>query len=86
MERWGGGVAFVLMDKEKEGGRVCKGIRRQEARVDGENPRAADWICVEAGGQGFNTLRAAWTGDRLSLGSSLAQPLSDHAGGGEGTS
>lgn len=85
MERWGG-VAFILMDKKKEGVRVCKGIRQREVRVDGENSRAADSICVEAGGQGFNMLRAAWTEDRLSLCSSLAQPLSDHAGGGERTS
>ncbi len=35
--------------------------------MDGENARAENSICVEAGGQGFNTLRAAWTEDRLSL-------------------
>lgn len=46
--------------------------------VDGENVRAADSICVEAGGRGFNMLRAAWTEDLLSLcsrlGSTSLQP------------
>lgn len=69
MERWGGGVAFVLMDKKKEGVRVCKGICRRV--VDGENARAENSICVEAGGRGFNMLRAAWTEDLLSLCSRL---------------
>lgn len=70
MERWGG-VAFVLMDKKKEGGRVYKGTGRRGVKVDGENARAADSICVEAGGRGFNMLRAAWTEDQLSLSSRL---------------
>lgn len=69
--RGGGGVAFVLMDKKKEGVRVCEGICRRGVKVDGENARAADSICVEAGGRGFNMLRAAWTEDRLSLCSRL---------------
>lgn len=66
-----GGVAFILMDKKKEGVWVCKGIRQWEERVDAEYSMAADSICVEAGGQGFNMLRAAWTEDRLSLCSQL---------------
>lgn len=70
-EEVGGGVVFVLMDKETEGVRVCKGIRRRGARVDGENAKAENSICAEAGGRGFNTLRAAWTEDRLSLCSRL---------------
>lgn len=56
------GVAFVLMEKKWEGVRVCKGICRR-----GETARAEDSICVEVGGRGFNTIRAAWTEDRLSL-------------------
>lgn len=69
--RGGGGEAFVLMDKKKEGVRVCKGIRRRGANVFGENARAAYSICAEAGGRGFNALRAAWTEDQLSLCSRL---------------
>lgn len=64
-------MAFVLMDKKKEGVRVCKGICRRGLKVDGENARAENSKCVEAGGQGFNMLRAAWTEDRLSLCSRL---------------
>lgn len=71
MERWGVGVAFILMDEEKEGVRVCKGVRRRGAKEDGENARAENSICVEAGGRGFNMRRAAWTEDRLSLCSRL---------------
>lgn len=56
------GVAFVLMEKKWEGVRVCKGICHR-----GETARAEDSICVEVGGRGFNTIRAAWTEDRLSL-------------------
>lgn len=63
----GGGVAFVLIDKKKEGVRVCKGICRRGVKADGETARAEDSICVEAGGRGFNMIRAAWTEDRLSL-------------------
>ena len=50
---------------------MCKGICRRGVKVDGENARAVDSICVEAGGRGFNMLRAAWTEDPLSLCSRL---------------
>lgn len=62
-----GGVAFILIDKKKEGVRVCKGTCRRGVKADGETARAEDSICVEAGGRGFNMIRAAWTEDRLSL-------------------
>ena len=52
MERWGvgwgtgGGVAFILMVKKKEGVRVCKGICYRGVKVDEEKARADDSICV----------------------------------------
>lgn len=50
---------------------MCKAICRRGVKVDGENARAVDSICVKAGGRGFNMLRAAWTEDPLSLCSRL---------------
>lgn len=84
-----GGVAFALMDKKKEGVVACEGIRHRGARVDGENARAADSICAKAGGRGVGGLTCfVLRGQKIDCHSlaGLAQPPSDHAGGGERTS
>ncbi|CAB1435303.1 unnamed protein product [Pleuronectes platessa] len=63
-----------------EGVRVYKGIRRRRLRVDGGYSRAADSICVEAGGRGLTCF--VLRGQKMCCHSvvDLAQPPSNHAG------